>query len=384
MQSQWEDVKMKKAFTLIELLVVIAIIAILAAMLMPALSRARREAQKTACASNVHNLGLGWAMFRKDHNGDYTREQCDAWDLSPESIADIAGFGYIKDLDTYLCPALDSPYQRVPALIIWYSDNPDDPATTVVFTGEIAGITYFADEARIPRDPLSARAVLADGIEMCTQFGKEPANHADEKGVAEGANVLFVDNAVQWTDVFHPEHTWLMTPASGSREPGTLGFDDASNWYPHITAGTFRRYGYIGNSRLLKPDPDDVLPQAGIGNGEDDMDNSKLAYTTVYGGYAWQVPGLDVDDIYYVDCTSAIGDRDTADGLDAARWQFIGPARGSRCSIVADKSRVDCSLTGGHIWAWRGPGFPMVPSDPGGVPAGMLAPEAWGWPDETW
>ncbi|MFP4028196.1 MAG: prepilin-type N-terminal cleavage/methylation domain-containing protein [Candidatus Brocadiia bacterium] len=58
------------AFTLIELLVVIAIIAILAAMLMPALQSAREAAWRAACASNFHQLQLGIHQFAIDHNGE--------------------------------------------------------------------------------------------------------------------------------------------------------------------------------------------------------------------------------------------------------------------------------------------------------------------------
>ena len=57
-----------RAFTLIELLVVIAIIAILAALLLPALSRAKRRAQLAACLSNQKQLALGFHLYADDHN----------------------------------------------------------------------------------------------------------------------------------------------------------------------------------------------------------------------------------------------------------------------------------------------------------------------------
>jgi len=110
------------AFTLIELLVVIAIIAILAAILFPVFSRAREQARKTACVSNMRQLGLGFQMYTQDYDESLPNStdgfpgagRLGAWNFykvfpanpSPGSFDVTQGglYPYAKNKQIYICP----------------------------------------------------------------------------------------------------------------------------------------------------------------------------------------------------------------------------------------------------------------------------------------
>jgi prepilin-type N-terminal cleavage/methylation domain-containing protein len=78
-------------FTLIELLVVVAIIAVLAALLLPAVAKARERARQTHCENNMRQFALTLVIYRDDHGGDL-----------PPWLSSLNG-SYLKDTNMYVC-----------------------------------------------------------------------------------------------------------------------------------------------------------------------------------------------------------------------------------------------------------------------------------------
>lgn len=110
----------KRGFTLIELLVVISVIAILMAILMPALNRVRTQAQLTVCRNNLRNYGLTGRMYSDDNDGEfpysftwlYAKNKACAWHNEADNLdahPELAGcmWPYLKGQDINLCPQFD-------------------------------------------------------------------------------------------------------------------------------------------------------------------------------------------------------------------------------------------------------------------------------------
>lgn len=98
---------MKKAFTLIELLVVIAIIALLLAVIIPALSKAKRYAQRVICANRIRQQSLG-VMLYSNENEDFVPTTGNGywlWDMSFWTTNEISRYAGFDDNEIFFCPA---------------------------------------------------------------------------------------------------------------------------------------------------------------------------------------------------------------------------------------------------------------------------------------
>ncbi|MHC4111435.1 MAG: prepilin-type N-terminal cleavage/methylation domain-containing protein [Planctomycetota bacterium] len=115
----------RRGFTLIELLVVIAIIALLMAILMPALNRARELGRRTVCMGNLKQLALAWVMFADENRGDLVNGLAGANNGATPPI--ITGWVGSISLNAQGNPDIDKREQvrRIKQGTLWdYSKNP--------------------------------------------------------------------------------------------------------------------------------------------------------------------------------------------------------------------------------------------------------------------
>lgn len=126
----------RKAFTLIELLVVVAIISILASILFPVFARARENARRASCLSNMKQIGLGLEMYKQDYDGTYPFSRALPLGTFREVLQP-----YIKSTQVFVCPSapgnwpMDYSYNQMFGYQPGATYSPSRSGTTIACNG---------------------------------------------------------------------------------------------------------------------------------------------------------------------------------------------------------------------------------------------------------
>ncbi len=195
----------RTGFTLIELLVVIAIIAILAAILFPVFARARENARRASCQSNLKQLALGFTMYAQDYD-----ERFPSLNSGTQADPPIPGnttfnyytpgvywkswasdiYPYVKNTQVYLCPSNEYSAYGTNYGLPYYASNTSG-VLVEYFVNKNPALASF-------QQPSQSLMISEKGSGGGHQYILGGAYYAMKAAHFDGGNIAYVDGHVKW------------------------------------------------------------------------------------------------------------------------------------------------------------------------------------------
>lgn len=241
-----------KGFTLIELLVVIAIIAILAAILFPVFGRARENARRSSCQSNLKQIGLGILQYTQDYDEKYPGCFINEPKFGTDALANRVSYAqmiypYVKSSQIFVCPSDSAPMKRTGNGQLGLPNNPDIPRNP--------GISYAYNNiiTAFPAGNTPGGVAYGSSVPGCPGGAGDGCGPAISSVQSVATTILLVDGN---TNNRHDEfNVWTGNWTDWGRQ---YNANDGDNAFPaprHLeTANVLFFDGHVKAKRSTKPE----------------------------------------------------------------------------------------------------------------------------------